>query len=91
MIYNRFVAAIAATGLPHMRFHNLRHPNASVMLQLAVPGKYAMEHGGWSTNAVLQTVYLHTFSDYHKALGDQIDRYLGELCNTKCDTDTENA
>ena len=26
VIYNRFVAAIAAAGLPHMRFHDLRHP-----------------------------------------------------------------
>lgn len=91
VIYNRFVAAIDAAGLPHMRFHDLRHLNASVMLQLGVPDKYAMERGGWSTNAVLQTVYQHTFSDKRKAVDDQIDRYFDALCNTKCNTDTENA
>lgn len=88
VIYNRFVAAIAAAGLPHMRFHDLRHLNASVMLQLGVPDKYAMERGGWSTNAVLQSVYQHTFSDKRKAVDDMIDSYFEELCNMKSNTDT---
>ena len=42
--------------LPGMTFHQLRHLNASVMLQLGVPDKYAMERGGWSTPSVMKRV-----------------------------------
>lgn len=76
VIYNQFVKAISDAGLPHMRFHDLRHLNASVMLRLGVPDKYAMERGGWSTNAVLQTVYQHTFTDKRAAVDDKIDQYF---------------
>lgn len=79
-IYKQFVKAIEAAGLPHMRFHDLRHLNASVMLQLGVPDKYAMERGGWSTNAVLQSVYQHTFSDKRKDVDVKIDEYFNALC-----------
>ncbi|MCQ5130328.1 tyrosine-type recombinase/integrase [Butyricicoccus faecihominis] len=80
VIYNHFTKCIKTAGLPHMRFHDLRHLNASVMLQLGVPDKYAMERGGWSTNAVLQSVYQHTFSDKRKDVDAKIDKYFNALC-----------
>ena len=80
VIYNHFTKCIKTAGLPHMHFHDLRHLNASVMLQLGVPDKYAMERGGWSTNAVLQSVYQHTFSDKRKDVDAKIDEYFNALC-----------
>ena len=62
--------------LPGMTFHQLRHLNASVMLQLGVPDKYAMERGGWSTPSVMKRVYQHTFSDARKAVDASIDEYF---------------
>ena len=62
-----------------MTFHDLRHLNASVMLMLGVPDKYAMERGGWSTTSTLKSVYQETFSDERRAYDDRIDRYFSEI------------
>lgn len=62
--------------LPGMTFHQLRHMNASIMLQLGVPDKYAMERGGWSTPSVMKRVYQHTFSSARKAVDNAIDTYF---------------
>lgn len=78
-IYKRFVRQIKKHGLPHMTFHDLRHVNASVMLQLGVPDKYAMERGGWSTNSTLKSVYQHTFTDERKLIDQRIDDYFNEI------------
>lgn len=45
-IYKRFTRLLERNGIQHMTFHDLRHINASVMLMLGVPDKYAMERGG---------------------------------------------
>lgn len=65
--------------LPGMTFHQLRHMNASIMLQLNVPDKYAMERGGWSTPNTMKRVYQHTFSDTRKAVDDAIDAYFMDI------------
>ena len=62
-----------------MNFHDLRHMNASIMLKLGIPDKYAMERGGWSTNSTLKAVYQHTFSDERKIVDDKIDDYFNAL------------
>lgn len=62
-----------------MTFHDLRHINASVMLKLGVPDKYAMERGGWSTTSTLKSVYQHTFSDERKKVDEAIDDYFNEI------------
>ena len=66
-----------------MTFHDLRHLNASVMLALGVPDKYAMERGGWSTNSTLKAVYQHTFSDERKKVNDLVNNYFSEVVHTK--------
>ena len=73
-----FKKQLALYGLS-MNFHDLRHLNASVMLMLGVPDKYAMERGGWSTNHTLKSVYQHTFSDERKAVDTKIDNYFNNL------------
>lgn len=78
-IYNRFLTVMKNNGLPHTRFHDLRHINASVMLKLGVPDKYAMERGGWSTPDTLRKVYQHTFSDERKAIDERIDSYFESI------------
>ena len=67
----------------HMTFHDLRHLNASVMLMLGIPDKYAMERGGWSTNATLKAVYQHTFSDERKQVDAKIDAYFNEIVTSR--------
>ena len=70
-----------------MSFHDLRHLNASVMLMLGIPDKYAMERGGWSTPNVMKNVYQHTFSEERKLVDERIDDYFNSLIyDTKYDT-----
>lgn len=64
-----------------LTFHQLRHLNASVMLLLGVPDKYAMERGGWATNSTLKNVYQHTFSEERKQVDEMIDRYFEDALN----------
>ena len=53
--------------------------NASVMLMLGIPDKYAMERGGWSSNGVLKSVYQHTFSAERKLVDERIDGFFNDL------------
>ena len=41
-------------GIQHYRFHDLRHINASVMLALGIPNKYAEERMGHATDNMLK-------------------------------------
>lgn len=88
-IYKRLSRILKNNGLPHVRFHDLRHLNASVMLALGIPDKYAMERGGWSSVSVMKTVYQHTFSSERQKVDKKIDDYFEEIINkidTKSDT-----
>lgn len=78
-IYKRFVRIIQKSGLKPCRFHDLRHLNASVMVELGVPDKYAMERGGWSTDSTLRNVYQHTFDSKRKEIDKQINDYFEKL------------
>ena len=95
-IYKRFVRLLEKRGVKHMSFHDLRHMNASIMVALGIPDKYAMERGGWSSPHIMKSVYQHTFSAEREAVDDKIDAYfntiISELGDTnpgiKCDTKT---
>lgn len=63
----------------NMTFHDLRHMNASIMLLLGIPDKYAMERGGWSTDHVMKNTYMHTFDSARTAVDDRIDEYMLSL------------
>lgn len=79
-IYKRYSRALQNNGLPKMSFHFLRHINASVMTQLKIPDRYAMEMGGWATNSTYKYVYTHIISEeskqYRTLLNDKIDSLL---------------
>lgn len=75
-IYFRFSRLLEKNDIPHITFHDLRHINASTMLALGVPDKYAMERGGWSSPNVIKSVYQHTFTDARQRFDDIIDDYF---------------
>ena len=62
--------------------------NASVMLRLNVPDKYAMERMGHSTNNMLKNVYQHTMNDKAVAVADAVDGFLNPnfICNSSAKT-----
>lgn len=80
-IYKHFSRVMRKAGYD-ITFHDLRHINASVMLYLGVPDKYAMERGGWATDNTLKKVYQSTFSDQRKHFDDIVDNYFSQMYDT---------
>lgn len=78
-IYKRFVTLLEKNGLPHYRFHDLRHSCASIMLQIGIPDQYAMKRGGWASDKVMKRVYQHTFSLEEINVANRIDDYFNNL------------
>ena len=77
-IYDRWQTICEHNGFS-MTFHDLRHMNASIMLALNVPEKYAMERGGWKSPVVMKEVYQHTMSKEREKVDDLIDSYFENL------------
>ncbi len=61
-ITRSFERAIKRTGLPHFRFHDLRHYAASIMHAIGVPDQYILQRGGWSSDNVMKSVYRNTIN-----------------------------
>lgn len=81
-LYNRFLRLCKKYGLPHYRFHDLRHVQASVMLALGVPDKYAMERMGHASTNMLKTVYQHTMQSKSDEVAEMVDTYFYEKLHT---------
>lgn len=88
-IGGRFDTICRAAGIQHYRFHDLRHANASVMLALGVPDKYAMERMGHATNNMLKTVYQHTMRDKQDQVSDVVDDYFIKKLHTDLHTKSD--
>lgn len=81
-LYCRFQAVCKRAGVQHYRFHDLRHINASVMLALGVPNKYAQERMGHATDNMLKTVYQHTMSAESMEASQKVDAYFDNILHT---------
>ena len=77
-ISNSFANAREKHNLPHFRFHDLRHYQASILHAMGVPDKYIMERGGWKTDSTLKNIYQHTMSDKRKQVEDEIVKHFEE-------------
>lgn len=77
-LYNHLRRMCERYGLPHYRFHDLRHVQASVMLALGVPDKYAMERMGHSSTNMLKTVYQHTMKSKQDEVADTVDNFFAQ-------------
>lgn len=68
-----------ANGLPPVRLHDLRHVNASIMLMLNIPDKYAMERGGWAAKQTMQGRYQHTYDEEAQLVDDVVNTFFSGL------------
>lgn len=78
-LYQRLKGLLRRSGLPDIRFHDLRHTSASVMALLNVPEKYAQKRGGWATPHTMKAVYQHTMEAKRGAVDDLIDSFFSSL------------
>lgn len=73
----RFVALLKAHGLPRIRFHDLRHSSASLLLSQHIPPRVVMERLGHSTITLTMNTYSHVIAELNQEAADAIDRVLG--------------
>ena len=85
-ISHRFEHILKRAGLPHFRFHDLRHYSASIQHAIGVPDAYIMQRGGWSSDGVLKSVYRHALKDKQSEESKRTNAYFSGLYDTKYDT-----
>lgn len=61
------------------RFHDLRHYNASVMLSLGIPDKYAMSRIGHASTHMLKAVYQHLIDEREREAAAKMDSYMAKF------------
>lgn len=81
-LYNHLRRMCERHSLHHYRFHDLRHVQASVMLALGVPDKYAMERMGHASTNMLKTVYQHTMKSKSEEVADTVDNFFSSKLHT---------
>ena len=79
MVTKCFEHVLKRAGLPHFRFHDLRHYSASIQHALGVPDAYIMQRGGWGNDATLKQVYRHTMSSRTAMENKKVNRHFSKL------------
>lgn len=74
-----FARIIKRLGMPHFRFHDLRHYSASIMHAIGVPDVYIMERGGWKSDITLKNIYRNSLSDYQRIYTDKTNGYFDKF------------
>ena len=85
-MYKRLSRLCEKLGLPHYRFHDLRHTAASVAMSIGVPNTYNQKRMGHKTDNMLKNVYLHTMQSKEDEYADAIDRTFEALLPTELPT-----
>ena len=76
-VTHTFSDSLARLGLPHVRFHDLRHGAASMLLAQGVPLKVVSETLGHSGITVTADTYAHLDREQRRGAADAIERAIG--------------
>ena len=78
-ITRRFKRILANNGIPHFRFHDLRHYNVSILHAMNIPDKYIMARGGWRTNYTMNNVYNHALKSKQTEYDNKISNHFKNI------------
>ncbi|MFL5588067.1 MAG: tyrosine-type recombinase/integrase [Ktedonobacteraceae bacterium] len=73
MVLRKFSKLLRDIGLPRMRFHDLRHSAATILLVAGVHPKVVQERLGHSTVAMTLDVYSHVLPSMQQEVAGKID------------------
>jgi len=72
-----FRGLLKKSGLPHIRFHDLRHSAATILLQAKVQLKTLQELLGHSTIATTADIYSHVSPEMREEVVNKMDDLFG--------------
>jgi integrase len=78
-IDQKFGNLLKECGLPHFRFHDLRHWCISTLHAQGMPDQYIMQRSGHSSLTTLQNVYRHTLADQNKTFTDKAIEHFNSM------------
>ena len=73
---NCFREMMKQSGISGMHIHDLRHANASILINEGVPMKIVSEHLGHSSAQVTEQFYIHLFPDSLRITAKVMDKVL---------------
>ena len=76
IITRGFERLLKRAGLPHYRFHDLRHYCCSVMLGLGIPKPYVSSYLGHGSERMTSEVYEHIMQDMKQVYEDNLNTYF---------------
>lgn len=77
-VYNNFRRMISEAGAPQIRFHDLRHTHATIMLQMGEHPKVISERLGHSSIQMTMNTYSHVTFDMQKESSDRFEKVFLE-------------
>lgn len=77
ILIRRFAKAIKDAGLPSIRFHDLRHTHATLLLAASKDVKYVSHRLGHASIAITLDIYAHVIPDTENDAMDRYDRLFG--------------
>jgi len=76
-----FSSLLKKAGLPHMRFHDLRHSAATMLLAMGVPIKVVQELLGHSDISTTLNAYGHVLASMQQEAMEKLDPLLSNDCH----------
>ena len=76
-VSNGFKTKLGHVGLPVVRFHDLRHTAATLLLQVGTHVKLVSEMLGHSSIVITLDTYSHVLPTMHDEIADTMDQILG--------------
>jgi integrase len=71
-----FAKILKRNNLQHVRFHDLRHTNATLMLKSNIPAKIASERLGHSTIGITMDLYSHVLNEMQQEAAEKLDNII---------------
>lgn len=78
-LYHRYKLILQKCGLPNIRFHDLRHTAATLMLQQGTNPKIVQERLGHSDISLTLNTYSHVLPDMQEEVASKLDDLLMPL------------
>ena len=89
MLKRHFNPALKAAGLPKIRFHDLRHTYASLLIDQGENIKYIQNQLGHSTPTVTLNVYAHLMKPVNQEAACRLEKQVFEINGDQMETNPQ--